>query len=188
MVGRPLWARYVRVAAGWCQCGLPPRVGLGPPTVPRRTGHSTASRLPHATPSGFSSCLPHRPSNSRNARTRTHHPHRSIFFETEINFGSEGGLYAEHIFNRDFEALGRGRMPPTPNPTDQDSRAGQRRNATSAATPTGPPLDPGEPAAVATDYAPWVEQPTHPPLPNGDVCSKMFCAPMWPWWRGGALS
>ena len=35
----------------------------------------------------------------------------SIFFETEINFGSEGGLYAETVFNRDFETLGRGTMP-----------------------------------------------------------------------------
>jgi hypothetical protein len=36
----------------------------------------------------------------------------SIFFETEINFGSEGGLYAEMLFNRDFETQGRGTMPP----------------------------------------------------------------------------
>ena len=28
----------------------------------------------------------------------------SIFFETEINFGSEGGLYAELIHNRFFES------------------------------------------------------------------------------------
>jgi alpha-N-arabinofuranosidase len=32
----------------------------------------------------------------------------SAFLETEINFGGEGGLYAEQIRNRDFEALGRG--------------------------------------------------------------------------------
>lgn len=38
----------------------------------------------------------------------------SIFFETEINFGSEGGLYAELLQNRDFEGLGRGFPPPDP--------------------------------------------------------------------------
>jgi alpha-L-arabinofuranosidase len=32
----------------------------------------------------------------------------SAFLETEINWGGEGGLYAEQIRNRDFEALGRG--------------------------------------------------------------------------------
>eukprot|EP01060_Flectonema_neradi_P028946 TRINITY_DN3909_c0_g1_i1.p1 TRINITY_DN3909_c0_g1~~TRINITY_DN3909_c0_g1_i1.p1 ORF type:complete len:688 (+),score=153.17 TRINITY_DN3909_c0_g1_i1:48-2111(+) len=32
----------------------------------------------------------------------------SMFFETEINFGSEGGMYGELVWNRDFEALGRG--------------------------------------------------------------------------------
>ena len=35
----------------------------------------------------------------------------SLFFETEINFGGEGGVYAELVSNRDFEALGRGRLP-----------------------------------------------------------------------------
>uniref|UniRef100_A0A7S4FBN4 non-reducing end alpha-L-arabinofuranosidase n=1 Tax=Chrysotila carterae TaxID=13221 RepID=A0A7S4FBN4_CHRCT len=34
----------------------------------------------------------------------------SMFLETEINFGGEGGLLAELIQNRDFEALGRGRI------------------------------------------------------------------------------
>eukprot|EP01060_Flectonema_neradi_P028948 TRINITY_DN3909_c0_g2_i1.p1 TRINITY_DN3909_c0_g2~~TRINITY_DN3909_c0_g2_i1.p1 ORF type:complete len:688 (+),score=147.32 TRINITY_DN3909_c0_g2_i1:72-2135(+) len=32
----------------------------------------------------------------------------SMFFETEINFGSEGGMYGELVWNRDFELLGRG--------------------------------------------------------------------------------
>lgn len=32
----------------------------------------------------------------------------SMFIETEINYGGEGGLYAELIRNGDFEALGRG--------------------------------------------------------------------------------
>ena len=39
----------------------------------------------------------------------------SIFFETEINYGSEGGLYAELLPNRDFERLGRGTAPPPVN-------------------------------------------------------------------------
>ena len=35
----------------------------------------------------------------------------SLFLETEINFGGEGGLYAEMLVNRDFETLGRGTIP-----------------------------------------------------------------------------
>ena len=38
----------------------------------------------------------------------------SLFFETEINFGGEGGVYAELVPNRDFESLGRGRLPSGP--------------------------------------------------------------------------
>ena len=34
----------------------------------------------------------------------------SLFFETEINFGGEGGVYAELLPNRDLETLGRGRV------------------------------------------------------------------------------
>ena len=32
----------------------------------------------------------------------------SLFMETEINFGGEGGLLADQVWNGDFEALGRG--------------------------------------------------------------------------------
>ena len=32
----------------------------------------------------------------------------SLFLETEINFGGEGGLLADQVWNGDFEALGRG--------------------------------------------------------------------------------
>ena len=37
----------------------------------------------------------------------------SLFLETEINFGGEGGLHAELVRNRDFEALGRGNLGDT---------------------------------------------------------------------------
>ena len=40
----------------------------------------------------------------------------SLFLETEINFGGEGGLYAELLPNRDFETLGRGTIPGEPSP------------------------------------------------------------------------
>merc|ERR1719201_1924594 len=40
----------------------------------------------------------------------------SVFLETEINFGGEGGLYAELIRNRDFETLGRGSANFEPSP------------------------------------------------------------------------
>jgi alpha-N-arabinofuranosidase len=43
----------------------------------------------------------------------------SMFLETEINYGGEGGLYAELLRNRDFEALGRaGRPEPAANLSD----------------------------------------------------------------------
>ena len=71
----------------------------------------------------------------------------SIFFETEINFGGEGGLYAELLHNRDFEALGRGKLL-----NGEDDGA------------LGPPavgLDPHEPPGIPTDFRPW--------SPVGDV-------------------
>jgi len=73
----------------------------------------------------------------------------SIFFETEINYGSEGGLYAEQIFNRDFEALGRGRMPSHSHL--QDATLNPPPNSTQ--TSTG--LDRGEPAADLSSFLPW---------------------------------
>ena len=63
----------------------------------------------------------------------------SIFFETEINFGSEGGLYAELLHNRDFERLGRDKWGGL-EPEDNDPQPG---------------LDPHEPPAIPTDYSPW---------------------------------
>eukprot|EP00035_Acanthoeca_spectabilis_P005172 m.110773 g.110773 ORF g.110773 m.110773 type:complete len:704 (-) comp12903_c0_seq1:23-2134(-) len=83
----------------------------------------------------------------------------SIFFETEINFGSEGGLYAELICNRDFETQGRGRLPPTPG-----VQAEQEGRRTSLGRITGhrlSGLDPGEPPANVASFAPWA--------PLGDI-------------------
>ena len=64
----------------------------------------------------------------------------SIFFETEINFGSEGGLYAELLHNRDFERLGRDKW-------------GDK--AASNELVDHPGLDPHEPPAIPTDFSPW---------------------------------
>lgn len=69
----------------------------------------------------------------------------SMFYETEINFAGTGGLYAELIRNRGFEALGRGCVDECPT-----MRAWLL-----------PPLesiggrDPHEPAAVTGDFRPW---------------------------------
>eukprot|EP00050_Salpingoeca_kvevrii_P022187 m.122495 g.122495 ORF g.122495 m.122495 type:complete len:312 (-) comp9630_c0_seq1:935-1870(-) len=67
----------------------------------------------------------------------------SIFFETEINYGCEGGLYAEMVANRDFETQGRGLIPTcaAPEPRRKD--------------PLQPGLDPNEPPANPQDYRPW---------------------------------
>ena len=70
----------------------------------------------------------------------------SMFVETEINFGGEGGLYAELVRNRDFEALGRGCV-------DAD--------CPSASPWELPPMeaidgrDRHEPPVVEDDYRPW---------------------------------
>jgi alpha-N-arabinofuranosidase len=76
----------------------------------------------------------------------------SIFFETEINFGSEGGLYAELIHNRDFERLGRDKWG-----GDRADLAGMSaiERAFAPADPEAPGLDPHEPPAIPTDYSPW---------------------------------
>ena len=68
----------------------------------------------------------------------------SIFFETEINFGGEGGLYAELIRNRDFEALGRGRLARA---NGSYSNGGSEDPALRT--------DPHEPDADPTSFAPW---------------------------------
>ena len=72
----------------------------------------------------------------------------SIFLETEINFGGEGGIYAEQIRNRDFEALGRGNFNFSPDPSPSFSFK-------SSSTAVTPGLDPGEPAANFSDFRPW---------------------------------
>ena len=81
----------------------------------------------------------------------------SLFFETEINFGGEGGVYAELLVNRDFETLGRGRIPGSaenvsnlaapPSPLDP-------RDVSNLAAPPSP-LDPREPVANSSDFSPW---------------------------------
>ena len=69
----------------------------------------------------------------------------SIFYESEINFAGSGGLYAELIRNRDFEALGRGCVEDCP----------------SSPSWFLPPLesidgrDPHEPAVIKDDFRPW---------------------------------
>jgi hypothetical protein len=78
----------------------------------------------------------------------------------QINYGSEGGLYAEQIYNRDFETLGRAKK--IPEGTAGTTTVGKR--SPTAATTTAnfeaddrdaPALDPGEPAANQTSFAPW---------------------------------
>ena len=74
----------------------------------------------------------------------------SLFLETEINFGGEGGLYAECIRNRDFETLGRGNLGEGWAETVADIK---RKH--DAGVRAGRRLDPQEPAANQTDYRPW---------------------------------
>ena len=69
----------------------------------------------------------------------------SIFFETEINYGSEGGLYAELLPNRDFERLGRGTAPPPVN----------NSAVTSSGRAAPGPLDRGVPPPKPADFTPW---------------------------------
>eukprot|EP01061_Rhynchopus_euleeides_P031145 TRINITY_DN515_c0_g4_i1.p1 TRINITY_DN515_c0_g4~~TRINITY_DN515_c0_g4_i1.p1 ORF type:complete len:698 (+),score=278.06 TRINITY_DN515_c0_g4_i1:42-2135(+) len=88
----------------------------------------------------------------------------SMFFETEINFGGEGGLYAEMIRNRDLEALGRGWVGDTED-IDDAAVAERRRRASMTreelreyihSIPRAEPgLDPNEPAAIPNDFRPY---------------------------------
>eukprot|EP01061_Rhynchopus_euleeides_P031143 TRINITY_DN515_c0_g1_i1.p1 TRINITY_DN515_c0_g1~~TRINITY_DN515_c0_g1_i1.p1 ORF type:complete len:707 (+),score=272.89 TRINITY_DN515_c0_g1_i1:50-2170(+) len=89
----------------------------------------------------------------------------SMFFETEINFGGEGGLYAEMVRNRDFEALGRGNVGaadeegPLPNEVKREEVSDAlferivKKRKLSQADLVG--LDPNEPPASTTDFRPW---------------------------------
>ena len=72
----------------------------------------------------------------------------SLFLETEINFGGEGGLYAEQIRNRDFEALGRGNLGEYWTVADFFDKMRKPPERV-------PGLDLFEPAAIPTDYRPW---------------------------------
>ena len=69
----------------------------------------------------------------------------SMFLETEINFGGEGGLYAELVRNRDFEALGRGCV--------EDCQTTPPWNLPPLESADG--RDPHEPAAILNDFRPW---------------------------------
>ena len=68
-----------------------------------------------------------------------------IFFE-EINFAGEGGLYAELIRNRDFEALGRGNLGEVRYAAG--NKGGGQRSKSSSTTFV-------EPAANFSDFRPW---------------------------------
>ncbi|KAJ9467813.1 Alpha-L-arabinofuranosidase 1 [Diplonema papillatum] len=85
--------------------------------------------------------------------------HYSMFWETEVNFGGEGGLYAELVWNRDFEALGRGDQlaDPAAHRGTRAERRKQLRAAAAAARADGADggLDPNEPPANFSSYTPW---------------------------------
>ncbi|KAJ9443614.1 Alpha-L-arabinofuranosidase 1 [Diplonema papillatum] len=97
--------------------------------------------------------------NTKGAAIKTNH--FSMFYETEINFGGEGGLYGELVWNRDFEALGRGKLSVDDPPAraSRDERVAElrqmRRQAAEEPASVGDQLDPGEPAAVPGVIAPW---------------------------------
>ena len=76
----------------------------------------------------------------------------AAFLESEINFGGEGGLYAELIHNRDFEALGRGRLVERGVGLQAFYDVGTGR---ATAAPVAAGLDPHEPEAVHSDFRPW---------------------------------
>ena len=90
----------------------------------------------------------------------------SMFYETEINYGGEGGLYAEMVRNRDFEYLGRGATgaPASEAEAEEERTEFLKRSQMSKEElrhyiMTTPPLhdglDPQEPAAIPTDFRPW---------------------------------
>eukprot|EP00659_Diplonema_papillatum_P003375 gene3375-5282_t len=96
--------------------------------------------------------------NTRGASIQKYH--YSMFYETEINFGGEGGLYGELVWNRDFEALGRGTLDvTTPSKwASRDERIAELRNSRTKSSPNPlgvDQLDPHEPPAVPGSIAPW---------------------------------
>ena len=106
----------------------------------------------------------------------------SLFFETEINFGGEGGLYAEQIWNRDFEALGRGRVEASDVPDGELQDEFEAASRGHASNRTGP-LDPNEPPAIPTDFRPWTSvggaklsiDNTTAPFPSNPNSLKIEC-------------
>ena len=76
--------------------------------------------------------------------------HYSLFLETELNFGGEGGLLAQLVRNHDFEALGRGNL----GEGWEAAIEAIRRNHDSGIA-AGLTLDPQEPAPTETDHRPW---------------------------------
>ena len=87
----------------------------------------------------------------------------AMFLESEINFGGEGGLYAELISNRDLETLGRGRLSHGPPTRAEQAEYDRRKNMSRAELKRymadgpilAPGLDPHEPPAIPTDFRPW---------------------------------
>jgi alpha-N-arabinofuranosidase len=78
----------------------------------------------------------------------------SLFLETEINFGGEGGLLADQVWNGDFETLGRGMRWWKPDDEDdpilQDDKEMHKRG-----TVDGETVDLAEPLPNASDFRPW---------------------------------
>ena len=79
----------------------------------------------------------------------------SLFYETEINFGGEGGLYAELVPNRDFESLGRGRLPSGPSDGVAEGELVEDGIEKTHDGPANSTLDPHEPAPNPNDFRPW---------------------------------
>ena len=77
----------------------------------------------------------------------------ALFLETEISFGGEGGIYGEMVWNRDFEALGRGILNATALPDRTDASSPPTHPSPLANSTPG--LDPHEPPADPTDFRPW---------------------------------
>ena len=78
----------------------------------------------------------------------------SLFMETEINFGGEGGLLADQVWNGDFEALGRGMS--WWNPDDEEpAREDKDLHLRATVEEDNEVVDLSEPMPNATDYGPW---------------------------------
>ena len=78
----------------------------------------------------------------------------SLFLETEINFGGEGGLLADQVWNGDFEALGRGMRWWKPD-DDDDPIMRDDKEMHLRETVVGEETDLAEPIPNASDFRPW---------------------------------